>query len=222
MQVKPGSDPRLSSEEAAWLADTTGLPVWVTRDRLGAWNELARLGSLDVLVCDDGFEDPRLCGARRILLDWGDHASDLRDLIPMGPCRSWLRDHADAEVWACNPPHDVATPTVRLVPDGLFNARGDALSAPAVLVCGIGDPERLVREVLEQGATLRRLLVFRDHAHSTTRAIVGLLGHGEQPILCTEKDLWRLPPALRSDPRIFVARQRVSLPVELTTELRIR
>lgn len=208
-RVNPDTSWKQSSDEAVWLAQTTGLPVWVTRDRWRAWHTIAQSHTLDLLVSDDGLEDPRLVTCRRILLDWGDPSRHWWNLLPVGRCRSLLQDHPGAEIWPC---------ARRGVPgrvgfhiSGVRNIRGESLVGSAVVLCGIGDPERFLEDLRAFGVSLLHVQALSDHSAEISSELRRLLGEGVPAIIVTSKDWIRLDVVLRTDSRIFLAEQAVRL-----------
>jgi tetraacyldisaccharide-1-P 4'-kinase len=92
LEVGEGDDWRESSEEAVLLRRATGCRVFATRDRASAWRRLQgediqSAGAFDVILSDDGFQDPRLDGAFRVLLVAPQERPGLFDLLPAGPFR---------------------------------------------------------------------------------------------------------------------------------------
>ena len=98
-EVGVDGDWRLASDEAVLLRRMGGVPVFAVRNRLLAWRRLEAMGSrpFDLLLSDDGFQDPRLRGAYRILLSAPGERPGLLDLLPAGPYReTWgARRRAD-------------------------------------------------------------------------------------------------------------------------------
>lgn len=208
-----------SSEEAVWLKRTTGLPVWVTRDRPGAWQWLAKHGGIDVLVSDDGLEDPRLEQASRILLDWGDRASSIDDLFPVGRCRSLRQDHGNVLVWSIGDAQAIGT-DIHYSIEPILNAQGKQAPLRAgALVCAIGDPCRLERDLTGVGVTLHKVYNLRDHSLRVDRVVRRLLHCGEDIVYVTEKDAEKLGMDLASHPNIFRIRQRFEAHPGLRTSL---
>ncbi|MEO7424531.1 MAG: tetraacyldisaccharide 4'-kinase [Fibrobacteria bacterium] len=92
LEVGEEDDWRESSEEAVLLRRATGCRVFATRDRASAWRRLQgediqSAGAFDVVISDDGFQDPRLEGAFHILLAAPQERPGLFDLLPAGPFR---------------------------------------------------------------------------------------------------------------------------------------
>lgn len=73
------------------FAGTPQVCVIATSNRYKTAHEIDR--DYDYIVCDDGFEDTRLAGAKTIRLDWGKPPAHLRELLPAGKNRSLLQDH---------------------------------------------------------------------------------------------------------------------------------
>ncbi|HSQ42315.1 MAG TPA: tetraacyldisaccharide 4'-kinase [Fibrobacteraceae bacterium] len=204
-RVDPDEDWRKCSDEAVWLARHTQLPVWCTRNRFAAWESISTTESLDILISDDGLEDPRLRSARCILLDWGETARHILDLIPAGDCRSLREDHTDVEIWKIGDGE-----TVKFVPGPVLNAQGEILQTPCVLLCGVGNPRRVYEDALACGVVVQKRIFLRDHAKCVHK-IANRLLHQGYTIVTTEKDLIRMESTVQNHPRLFVLHQRVFL-----------
>lgn len=195
--VDPHGDWLETSDEAVWLAQNTKLPVWVTRNRWDAWHQLSQSGGLDLLISDDGLEDPRLAQCKRVILDYGEPASRLRDLIPLGKCRSLRQDHIGVE-FLCEVPPPLAT---------VQNSQGQHASGAVIVLCGIGNPKRFVANLEELGLTIRQQVLLKDHSPQVVNSLKSLLATSSDPIVITEKDAIRIPAELLEFPRVFIARQ---------------
>jgi tetraacyldisaccharide 4'-kinase len=191
---------RESSDEAVWLKKVSQARVWVTRDRFSAWEILSAKGDLDLLISDDGFEDPRLNSALRIMLPPPLRADRIWDLIPAGKCRSLLQDHAGVE--ECRAVFSLVS---------VHGFEGNALQGPFTVVCGIGDPDRFVADLKRLGMEPYDVEFFPDHSVNIAQRVESLLAQGIS-VVTTEKDLVRLPAKSKNHPNLFVAYQKVKLP----------
>lgn len=208
-KVEAGSDWCHSSDEAVWLAKTTGVPVWVTRNRWKAWKQLEKRQDLDLVISDDGLEDPRLQTCRRIILDWGDPCTHFRHLVPLGKCRSFFKDHVGAEIWTVSTDENHAK--VHFGISSIQNIQGEHLGKQAWVLCGIGDPERFVRDLKMVGVGPLGQRFLPDHSSKVGDELQRLLSSQGHPVVMTRKDWMRLAPMLAENPRVFVAEQAVRL-----------
>lgn len=165
--VIPGDDPREVGDEALLLAERTGCPVWIARDRAAAGTALLVANpSVDIIVCDDGLQHYRLRRDFEIAVeDQRGHGNGW--MLPAGPLREPADRPVDALVIngaapdlrsAGNPADpDVASGThvrrvfrMHLAPAGLLRiGSGAGPVEPAALagkrihaVAGIGNPDR--------------------------------------------------------------------------------
>jgi tetraacyldisaccharide 4'-kinase len=157
-------DPPRFGDEPVLLAERSGAPVWIGRDRVAAARGLlAAHPDCDVLVCDDGLQHYALARDLEIAVeDERGHGNGL--LLPAGPLREPASRAVDAVV--VNGGAAAGTFEMRLVPDGLRRVGGRGEDIPLALlrgkrlhaVAGIGNPARFF-------ATLRVLgLEFVPHA----------------------------------------------------------
>ncbi len=204
-------------------------PTIVARDRL-AGAKAARLGGANVLVMDDGFQNPALAKDLAILLVDGRRGIGNGRTIPAGPLRAPLEmqiAHAQALV-VVGPPAGAAAvaPLARRHGVAIFHGRLDpdrhtlaALGGRKVLAfAGIGDPEKFFATLDEAGIEVAERAGFPDHHRYTAAEAQALIARADVAnlvLLTTEKDLARLA----GDPLVAALAARASaLPVRLVIE----
>jgi tetraacyldisaccharide 4'-kinase len=190
-EVAPAGSAERFGDEPVLLAERSGAPVWIGRDRAAAGRALlAAHPDCDVVVCDDGLQHYRLARDFEIAVEDERGAGNGR-VLPAGPLREPGPRPVDAVVRNADAPaagafamrlepagfHRVADPGAAVPAEGL---RGSRLHA----VAGIGNPRRFF-------ATLERLgLAFTPHAFPDHHAFAA--GDLEYPdcdaVLMTEKD----------------------------------
>ena len=204
-------------------------PTIVARDRL-AGAEAARRGGADVIVMDDGFQNPALTKDLAILLVDGRRGIGNGRMIPAGPLRAPLEtqiSEADALVVvgradglsavierACR--HSVAIFHGRLEPDRATIA---ALGGRKVLAfAGIGDPEKFFATLADAGIAVGERASFADHHRYTAAEAQDLIARADAAnlvLLTTEKDLARLSGEKRL---AALAARANALPVRLVID----
>lgn len=170
----------------------------------------------DYIICDDGFEDSRLVGAYTIRLDWTAAPTRWRDLLPAGRFRSLLQDHPHADaIFACRS-GDVPGGTSRSITffiSEITNCAGESFTRQVPhrvsALCGIGNPYRFFSDLKSRGIACERCLALPDHSENFEQTIIKILNDGV--VVITEKDWIKLSDSLKNDPRIFVARQSLSV-----------
>lgn len=201
---------RVAGQGAAAVGDEPLLlaavaPAWVARDRVAGAQAIAAAGA-DVIVMDDGFQNPALKKTLSFLvLDGGAGLGNGR-VIPAGPLREdWqdARARADAIVV-------IGEGRQPLPPPGklpLFRAAIRPLSGerfagrPVLAFAGIGRPGKFFDSLAACGAELVGCRAFADHHAFTAAEIDALrreaaaLGAG---LVTTAKDAARLSPAQRA------------------------
>ena len=185
--ARPGGASQEVGDEALLLAERTGCPVWVARDRAAAASALlAADPRCDLIVCDDGLQHYRLQRDVEIAVeDQRGHGNGL--MLPAGPLREPAGRPVDALVINCDPAgggnentpahhrpsRHAGAPAVfrmRLVPAGLFRVGSNAGPVdPAELagkrihaVAGIGNPQRFFLTLEALGLSFTRH-PFPDH-----------------------------------------------------------
>jgi tetraacyldisaccharide 4'-kinase len=198
-------------DEALMLA--TDAKVWVARERPAGADE-ARRGGAQVIVLDDGHQNPSLVKTLSLVVvdgetrggEWpfGDGA-----VFPAGPMREPLAAglaRADAVVLLL--PADMAAPDPNLV--ALFGARPVLVAqlmpaappppGPQLGFAGIGKPWKMERALKAAGCDLVDFAPLPDHARYDEALLRFLARRAETlgaGLLTSEKDWVKLPPAWR-------------------------
>jgi tetraacyldisaccharide 4'-kinase len=218
-EVGPDSDWRESSEEAVLLRRESGARVFATRNRARAWRSLAggeAGGPFDVFIADDGFQDPRLFGAFRVLLARPGEAPRRRDLLPAGPFREDASAAARADLVVAGPERaDPEGPgpgnalpvgVTRMLPSGravgtdgpgyrrrLVLPAGWERSRPCLVHCSLGDPAPFLSDLESDGIRPLGIILGRNHGEPPlARLRAAVARFPGAPILCTRKDAVKL------------------------------
>lgn len=188
--VTPGGDPLLSGDEPLLLAERSGVPVWIGRDRAAAGRALlAAHPDCDVLVCDDGLQHYALARDVEIAVEDARGAGNGR-LLPAGPLREPLSRRVDATV--CNGATRAGTWSMQLAARGFHALHAPQREVPIETlrelrlhaVAGIGNPARFFDQLTQLG--LRFVAhAFADHHHYRPEE---LRFEACDAILMTEKD----------------------------------
>jgi tetraacyldisaccharide 4'-kinase len=223
-------DPRI--HRAADVGDEPMLmarsfPVTVARDRF-AGAIAARAVGADVVVMDDGFQNPSLRKDLSLLVVDGRRGIGNARVFPAGPLRAPLGAQlarADALLVLGEPSNiaviEAAAPELpvfhgRLVPDPQSVA---ALRGYKVLAfAGIGDPDKFFATLSEAGIDVRARRAFADHHRYNASEAAALLAQASREDLLpvtTEKDLARLAG---DDSVAALAAAARALPVRLVVD----
>ncbi len=204
-------------------------PTIVARNRV-AGAAAAEAAGADVIVMDDGFQNPSLEKTLSILVIDGPRGVGNGHVFPAGPLRAPLAAQfarfpvlvvvgeagtSTQAVRKAAPPRMV-TRTGRLVPDPAAIA---ALAGRRVLAfAGIGDPEKFFAMLRAAGIAIGETRSFADHHVFTATEAAELLGRADAArltLVTTEKDHARTSgnPALAT-----LAARTMTLPVALAVE----
>jgi tetraacyldisaccharide 4'-kinase len=177
----------------------------VARDRLlGA--RAATAAGANVIVMDDGFQNPSLAKDFAVLVVDGRRGVGNARVVPAGPLRAPLAgqldraqalivvgDGAPADVVAQAEARRLPVFGARLVPDAGFVA---ALGAGRALAfAGIGDPEKFFATLRGAGVSVTTARSFADHHCYTMAEAKALCEEADRDglvLVTTEKDLVRL------------------------------
>lgn len=194
-------------DEALLLARAA--PTWVTRDRLAGARAAVGAGA-QVVVMDDGLQNPRLAKDLSLLVVDGATGFGNRRVLPAGPLRESLGRalaRADAVVVMGRDQAGLATLLAGAGP--VLAARlvaGAGLERPlrgrrVLAFAGIGRPAKFFDALAAMGAEVVGTRAFADH-HVFSRAELGEVLAGAESAgavaVTTEKDAARLPAWARA------------------------
>jgi len=190
-EVAVGGDAARYGDEPLLLAERSGVPVWIGRDRASAARAaIAAHPDRDLVICDDGLQHYALARDFEIAVeDERGYGNGL--LLPAGPLREPPSRQVDATVVNGAPARSGAF-AMRLEPAGLRGVRdprrtadADALGRQRLhAVAGIGNPARFFGTLASLG------LAFTPHAFPDHHAFApGDLDFPDcDAVLMTEKD----------------------------------
>ena len=205
-------------DEALLLAQTA--PTWVAACRLTAAQAAADAGA-SIVIFDDGFQDTSFKRQMNILVVDGHYGLGNGHIFPAGPLReSDQRALARAtHLILLTPPskqiplqvahqieehlqHHKLLPQWRgeriiQLPSSLENATGNK---EAIAFAGIGNPHQFFDTLRQKGITLRETEIYPDHHPYSDKDLHRLINRGVTtglPLITTEKDLIRIPDALK-------------------------
>ena len=200
-------------------------PTWVANERVEGARAAQNAGA-DVILLDDGFQDPSLTKDLAIVVVDAARGFGNRRCLPAGPLREPVHvglKRADAVISIGEPEAQsqfrersadqvgrIAHLTASLKPIemGMPWAEGRYLA-----FAGIGDPEKFFATLRGLGAPLVRTVALDDHQKLARPMIQRLMKEAQSmnaQLVTTEKDAARLPADLRSG--------ILSLPVRLESD----
>lgn len=201
-------------DEALLLAARA--PCWVARDRVAGARAAAAAGA-DVVVMDDGFQNPALAKDLSLVVADGAVGFGNQRLIPAGPLREPVARglaRADAVVVVGEDRAGVAGHCAGLAGAlPVLNARlvpgpeaADLHGRRVLGFAGIGRPEKFFATLAATGARVADAVAFADHHPYRPDEIMRLLEHAhalDAVPVTTAKDAVRLPPDIRDQIRVL-------------------
>lgn len=189
-----GDEPLLLAKQA---------PVVVNADRYqGA--QLAIIEGADVVIMDDGFQNPSLAKDLSFLVFDGHYGIGNGKIIPAGPLRETLADgvkRADALIILGKDKHHLAERSNLPVFFGHTEAVQTTITQPNILAfAGIGHPQKFYHTLTMQGFNVVKTVDFPDH-HFYSKAelekLVAIAHDLGVEIYTTGKDFVKIPPSMQ-------------------------
>jgi tetraacyldisaccharide 4'-kinase len=217
-------------DEALLLAARSA--CWVARDRAAGVRAAVAAGA-DIVLLDDGFQNPAVAKTLSILVVDAQYGFGNRRVIPAGPLRERLHRglaRADSLVLlggeAVGPlfdRHETAR-ALPVLPAVLAPVAGERFRGSRVLAfAGIGRPEKFFTTLRRLGAVLVDTRSFPDH-YPYQAAHIDRLRHEadrtQARLVTTAKDIVRVPPANRSGIEVLEVEIRWANPPALGDLLR--
>ncbi len=189
-----GDEPLLLSQQA---------PVVVNANRHeGA--KLAYQEGADVVIMDDGFQNPSLHKDLSFLVFDGHYGIGNGKIIPAGPLRETFENgtkRADALIILGKDKHNLSARTKLPVFFGHTEATQTAVSDKNVLAfAGIGHPQKFYHTLSQQGFNVVETVDFPDHHFYTKSEVENILQKAEKlnaDIYTTSKDFVKIPASLQ-------------------------
>jgi tetraacyldisaccharide 4'-kinase len=196
----------LTGDEALLLAAVA--PTWIGADRAASAQAAVEAGA-DVLLMDDGLQNPTLRKSFSILVIDGGTGFGNGRVLPAGP----LREPVDAAAARCRAAvligSDVTGALSRMPPDlSVLRASlqqessiGRLAGQRILAFAGIAIPDKFFGPLHRAGAVVAAARAFPDHHPYTARDLEALQRQAEvlqARLVTTPKDAVRLPPAFRA------------------------
>ena len=204
-------------------------PVYIGADRMASLRLAVRDGH-DVLIKDDGFQNPAMAHHFNLVVVDGTSGLGNQCLLPAGPLRQKL-DVALAKLDALliiGAPTHASLPVLvdkvkakgKPVFHGAVTASPPASLAtdkPVAAFCGIAKPEKFQASLDGLGYRIAALTSFADH-HMFSEAEAARLLDSPHPLVTTEKDMARLRGAKAGSARAKLAETAHVLQIALHVE----
>lgn len=204
-RVATGDAAALVGDEALLLAAVA--PTWIGGDRAASARAAVAAGA-DVLVLDDGLQNPTLHKDLSLLVVDGTIGFGNGRVLPAGPlrepiaagaarCQAAVLIGSDIAGAAAELPPGLPVLCARLAPDPAVTP----LAGRTVLAfAGIASPDKFFSTLRGAGVVLAASVAFPDHHHFTDNELRALLDRAAQlgaVPATTPKDAVRLPDAIR-------------------------
>lgn len=182
---------------------------WVSPNRVQAAKMIENGGNADLIIMDDGFQNPDLKKNVSIVVVDGNVAFGNEHIIPAGPLREPIDEgikRADALIIMGDDRHYLTERFSYLMPvfQGYLTPDTNTKiwsGKKIVGFTGIGRPEKFRQTLLSIGADIKDFIPFADHhffSLSDINKLVRLSEKHDAQLVTTEKDWGRLPASHHS------------------------
>lgn len=192
-------------DEPLLLAEV--LPTWVSKDRV-AGTEAAIKAGAEIVIMDDGFQNPRLHKDVSLLVVDGHYGFGNERVIPAGPLREPIEaamERASAVIMVGDDKQGVTRYVPPQVP--VLQSQVKPVSSAeflrgkqVVAFCGIARPRKFYRTLQELGCIVVHHVSYADHYAFTPGDLEFLRAKAKETasvLVTTEKDYVRLPDDMR-------------------------
>ncbi|MGE0735730.1 MAG: tetraacyldisaccharide 4'-kinase [Alphaproteobacteria bacterium] len=227
LRVEPGKHDHLAVGDEALVLARRG-PTWISRDR-AAGARAAEAAGADVIVMDDGFQNPSIAKDFSILVFDGGFGVGNNRLIPGGPLREPLAAglaRADAVLVIGDDTSGIVDAIgnrkilrARFVP-GVETQQ--LIGRSVVAFAGIGRPEKFFETLVHLGAKLVEAVPFADHHDYSPDEIMFVLEMAAERnavAVTTEKDFMRLNADMQAMVEVAPVRLEFEDPTALEAAL---
>ena len=191
-----GDEPLLLSKQA---------PVVVNANRYAAAQKAVEQGA-DIIIMDDGFQNPSLHKDLSFLVFDGNYGIGNGKIIPSGPLRETLDDgtiRADAIIILGKDKHDLAKRCGLPAFFGHTEAVQTTINNQDVVAfAGIGHPQKFYHTLKQQGFNVVKTIDFPDHHFYTREELENIINEAKKlnaQIYTTSKDFVKIPPLYSQD-----------------------
>tara|TARA_R100000005_G_scaffold91925_1_gene64795 strand:- start:3880 stop:4869 length:990 start_codon:yes stop_codon:yes gene_type:complete len=205
-------------------------PTWVAKDRLAGAETAARNGA-DVIIMDDGFQNPVLHKDFSLLVLDAEYGVGNGRLLPAGPLRESLPNalgRCDAVVLVEGDKYPTIINRLK-INKPVYNstliptASGEPLSGQKVVAfAGIGRPEKFFKSLAGAGCELMHSFSYPDHHVYTADEMMKMVERAAREkaaLVTTRKDYVRLPMEARMMVSVFDVDMVFSAPEGLQAAL---
>lgn len=193
-----GDEPLLLSQYA---------PTWVCPNRADGAKAIEESGEADIIIMDDGMQNPSLHKDYNILIIDGGFGLGNKKVIPAGPLREALSDNqrrVDIAMVIGDDIYHVAEDLEVSVVQGEIKAQREMINKNEHYwaFCGLGRPSKFYETLRLEDIDVKATFDFDDHHPYSEKDITDLIQAAqlnECLLITTEKDKMRIPAHLRDE-----------------------
>ena len=208
LQVDPSKHNALEVGDEPLLLSNI-LPTWVAKDRVAGAKAAIAAGA-DIIIMDDGFQNPSLYKDVSLLVIDGEYGFGNNRIIPAGPMREEIApamQRANAIIMVGEDKNEI----MPLIPSYKQLLKANIIPSPSayflkdkdvLAFVGIARPRKFYRTLQQIGCRVRKMIAYADHHQFTAKDIANLRTQANELnaiLVTTTKDFVRLPEDFKQE-----------------------
>ena len=183
--------------------------TFICYNRKKAFNILAKNYNYDVIVMDDGFQNPTIFKDKNIIVIDGEYGIGNGKLLPSGPMRETLDDVVKRATFFIiigedkqNLEKKLLEYNAKVIHANIIEKNKSNNNESYIAFCGIGRPQKFFNSLKKSNYNVIKEISFSDHCKYTENNILKLISESKQlnaKLITTKKDWVKIPDCYKKN-----------------------
>lgn len=183
--------------------------TFICYNRKKAFNILAKNYNYDVIVMDDGFQNPTIFKDKNIIVIDGEYGIGNGKLLPSGPMRETLDDVVKRATFFIiigedkqNLEKKLLEYNAKVIHANIIEKNKSNNNESYIAFCGIGRPQKFFNSLKKSNYNVIKEISFSDHCKYTKNDILKLISESKQlntKLITTKKDWVKIPDCYKKN-----------------------